>query len=69
MHSKSQTFLTYFKSEANETHLRGLFVVIIKSGSFPLNTTCAVPVNHCHLRFLLSMRKVPWHFPVVITSK
>ena len=43
--------------------------MIIKSGSFPLNTTCAVPVNHCHLRFLLSMRKVPWHFPVVITSK
>ena len=43
--------------------------MIIKSGSFPLNTTCAVPVNHCHLRFLLSMRKVPWHLPVVITSK
>ena len=50
-------------------YLKGLFVVIMKSGSLPLNTTCAVPVSHCHFKFLFSIRKVPWHFPVLITKR
>ena len=50
-------------------YLKGLFVVIMKSGSLPLNTTCAVPVSHCHFKFLFSIRKVPWHFPVFITKR
>ena len=41
----------------------------MKSGSLPLNTTCAVPVSHCHFKFLFSIRKVPWHFPVLITKR
>ena len=50
-------------------YLKGLFVVMMKSGSLPLNTTCAVPVSHCHFKFLFSIRKVPWHFPVLITKR
>lgn len=61
-------FETYKEKVGLNVYLRGLFVVIIKSGSFPLKTTCAVPVSHCHFRFLFSMRNVPWHFPVPITT-
>ena len=67
-HMLDIAFETYKEKVGLNVYLRGLFVVIIKSGSFPLKTTCAVPVSHCHFRFLFSMRNVPWHFPVPITT-
>ena len=59
------------KTKAQEnlsTHDNGLLVVMTKSGRLFLKMTCPLPFNHCHLFCLFNQRKIPSHFPVVITK-